>query len=106
MIRCLSVGMSLHSRRRMNRAGPSPQWLLALVVLVAACQPNIGDSCATHANCSATGGRLCEPNFPGGYCTVFNCEPGTCPDEAVCIAYGAVLSPRTACADPAQDRLE
>src|SRR6476646_6449575 len=60
-------------RRHMNRPGPSPSWVFALMVFVAACQPEIGDSCRVHANCSSTGGRICEPNFPGGYCTVFNC---------------------------------
>jgi hypothetical protein len=30
----------------------------------------------------------------GGYCTVFDCEPGSCPDEAACVLFG--LSPSTA----------
>ncbi len=25
----------------------------------------------------------------GGYCTVFDCEPNKCPDEAACVVFGA-----------------
>lgn len=35
----------------------------------------------------------------GGYCTIFNCEPGGCPDEAVCVAYQTVPSTEAACRD-------
>lgn len=65
----------------------------------AACNAKIGDDCEVSANCSATGDRLCDITQPGGYCTIFNCEPGTCPDEAVCIGYGSLPSPAKACGD-------
>jgi hypothetical protein len=56
------------------------------------CTPKIGDSCTVSTNCSATGDRLCDITQPGGYCTVFNCEPGTCPADSVCINFGSNLS--------------
>lgn len=30
---------------------------------------------------------MCDTSQPGGYCTVFNCEPGTCPDDSVCVSF-------------------
>jgi hypothetical protein len=30
--------------------------------------------------------------MPGGYCTVFNCEPGSCPGESTCIGFRAQVS--------------
>jgi len=52
------------------------------------CKPKIGEDCATSVDCSINGDRLCDVTLPGGYCTVFNCEPNGCPDEAVCVAFG------------------
>jgi hypothetical protein len=65
-----------------------------------ACTPSIGDKCTTSTNCSIRGDRLCDTSQPGGYCTVFNCEPGTCPEEAQCVAFNRVLDP--VCTDPRQ----
>jgi hypothetical protein len=80
------------------------RFLIGLALLLASCQPKIGDTCVLHTDCSATGGRICEPNLPGGYCTIFNCEPGTCPAEAACVAYGVDVS--TACSTSLDRRLE
>lgn len=70
--------------------------LIALGALLGAlavgCTPKIGDKCTISTDCSATGGRLCDITEPGGYCTVFNCEPDGCPDNAGCINFGAELS--------------
>ena len=46
-------------------------------------------------DCSATGDRLCDITEPGGYCTVFNCEPDSCPDDSACVNFGASLSALT-----------
>ncbi len=74
---------------------------LALVALAAlGCQPEIGDECDVSTDCSSTGDRLCDSTQPGGYCTIFNCEPGTCPDEAICVAFGTSVSDAPECADP------
>jgi hypothetical protein len=51
------------------------------------CEPDIGDECSTSIDCSTLGERLCDTTQPGGYCTIFNCEPDTCPDEATCVAF-------------------
>jgi hypothetical protein len=54
---------------------------------VAGCSPKIGDKCTVSTDCSLQGDRLCDPTQPQGYCTIFNCEPNRCPDEAVCVAF-------------------
>ena len=61
---------------------------MALFATVLGCSPKIGDECATALDCSALGDRLCDTTQPGGYCTIFNCEPDTCPEEAACVAFG------------------
>lgn len=67
---------------------------LAALALVAGCQPKIGDACNTSTDCSAQGDRLCDTTQPAGYCTIFNCEPNTCPeDEAACVAFNVALDP-------------
>lgn len=71
----------------------------ALAALHVACQPDIGDDCTTSIECSQTGDRLCDVTQPGGYCTQFNCESGSCPDESNCVAFNARLSPLPGCRD-------
>ena len=76
-------------------------WLLcALVAVAAGCKPKIGDDCRLSTDCSAAGDRLCDITAPGGYCTVYNCEPDTCPeDESLCVEFGAQRSPIAKCVD-------
>jgi hypothetical protein len=66
---------------------------LSLVVAIAGCQPKIGDSCVTSIDCSQTGARLCDGSQPGGYCTIFNCDPDKCPDNSVCVGFGNQIDP-------------
>jgi hypothetical protein len=74
--------------------------LVALAAVAVGCKPKIGDDCNISTDCSAAGDRLCDITAPGGYCTIFNCEPGTCPvNEALCIEFGAQRSPIQACFD-------
>ncbi|HTQ05931.1 MAG TPA: hypothetical protein VMI54_18850 [Polyangiaceae bacterium] len=76
---------------------------LVLAAGMAACKPQIGGRCTTSTDCSQTGDRLCDISQPGGYCTIFNCEPEgsnastKCPDEAACIALGESPSPVPGC---------
>jgi hypothetical protein len=74
-------------------------WFSMTLAIALGCQPKIGDECQTSVDCSQAGERLCDITQPGGYCTVFNCEPGGCPEESVCIAYGASLSKVAGCTD-------
>src|SRR6188474_1083103 len=71
--------------------------LTAIVILLLAatgCAPEIGDECTTSIDCSQQGDRLCDTTQPGGYCTIFNCEPDTCPeDDGVCVAFDPELDP-------------
>ncbi len=68
--------------------------IVAVLVLTVACTREIGDSCTTGTDCSQTGGRTCDTTMPGGYCTVANCEPDSCPEEAACMGF--VSAPSTA----------
>lgn len=74
--------------------------LLLSLAALAGCTPKIGDACTTSTDCSATGGRLCDTTEPGGYCTIFNCEPGSCPSEAHCVAFKDQISQAAACQNP------
>lgn len=72
--------------------------LLALAAVAAGCKPEIGDECQLSTDCSAAADRLCDIAAPGGYCTVYNCEPNTCPeDESLCVEFGAQRSPAAEC---------
>ncbi len=72
-------------------------WLIllsALVpgVLIVSCTPNIGNHCQLSTDCSQLGDRLCDTTQPEGYCTVFNCEPDSCPNS-ICVAFDPTLDP-------------
>ena len=90
----------------MHLPGSSFLLIAVFAAIALGCQPSIGDSCTLHTDCSATGNRICEPKLPGGYCTIFNCEPGSCPSEAVCVAYATAPSSKPECADIQQQRLQ
>jgi hypothetical protein len=66
--------------------------------LALGCTPQIGDKCTVSTNCSTTGDRLCDVTQPDGYCTTFNCEPGKCPNDSVCVNFGTTLSSVQGCA--------
>jgi hypothetical protein len=71
------------------------------------CKVEIGDECTTAADCSQEEPRLCLTDvlegYPGGYCTIFNCEPSTCPSEAVCVGYRSSLSDTPECSGALSD---
>ena len=83
-------------------------WMYAISLWVAGvalgCNPEIGDDCTTSTDCSINGDRLCDTTQPGGYCTIFNCEPDTCPEEAQCVAFDTELDPT--CQDQRWARFE
>ncbi|MGA2448742.1 MAG: hypothetical protein ABTD50_08720 [Polyangiaceae bacterium] len=53
------------------------------------CAPSIGDKCQVSTDCSATGSLQCDTAEPDGYCTVFDCSPNKCPDNAACVEVRA-----------------
>jgi hypothetical protein len=73
---------------------PRLAWVfpLATLLLGAGCAPKIGKACTLSTDCSQLGDRLCDTTQPGGYCTIFNCEPDTCP-EAVCVGFDSQIDP-------------
>ncbi|MEP7052596.1 MAG: hypothetical protein ABJB12_19670 [Pseudomonadota bacterium] len=85
------------SRVPLQPLRPGLLGVLLLAALAVGCTPKIGDDCTTSTDCSATGDRLCDVTEPGGYCTVFNCEPGSCPEDSACINFGTQLSPVNQC---------
>src|SRR5262245_6663007 len=90
---------------------------LLLAALAVGCAPKIGNSCKLSTDCSQLGDRLCDATQPDGYCTIFNCEPDTCPESA-CVGFNAELDPackgtdisrtprfeRTFCMQPCSDQ--
>jgi hypothetical protein len=62
--------------------------LLLTALFAAGCTPKIGDKCNSSTDCSQLGERLCDVSQPNGYCTIFNCEPDTCPNS-VCVGFNA-----------------
>ncbi len=86
---------------------PSPlqPWIALLcgacALAALACTPKVGDACTTAADCSSVGELLCDTSYPGGYCTN-SCEPGTCPEDAVCVSFRFARSIEATCNDPQQ----
>jgi hypothetical protein len=77
---------------RSRLAPVSPYAALAavvLAVLAVGCTPHIGGSCTLNTDCSIDNSKQCDNSQPGGYCTVFNCSPNTCPNNAVCVELQA-----------------
>ena len=80
------------------------EWLSApalfLSASLGACQPKIGDDCKVSTECGVGSvSRVCDTTQPEGYCTIYNCEPGTCPSEAICVAFHVAVSAVPACAE-------
>jgi hypothetical protein len=71
--------------------------LLAVATLSVGCAKHIGDACTLSTDCSINGDRLCDTTQPGGYCTQFNCEPNSCPDNSVCVRFA-----ESTCSAPTQ----
>ena len=58
---------------------------LGLLLASAACSTDIGDECASDAECGR--GRLCDRASRAGYCTVSPCAPNSCPENSVCVRF-------------------
>jgi hypothetical protein len=69
--------------------------LPVLAVLAAGaigCSSKIGDKCTLNTDCSISNTRACDTSQPDGYCTIFNCSPNTCPDQAACVEFQASIA--------------
>jgi hypothetical protein len=87
------------SFRRECRVATGCRLLPFLLPLLGACQPEIGDHCNVSTDCGY-GSRVCDVTQPSGYCTVYNCEPGSCPSESICVAFHIFPSVAPSCQDP------
>jgi len=63
--------------------------VLGLALSFAGCAAQIGDECSTSVDCSPQGDRICDVAQISGYCTIKNCSPDACPDDALCVQFGA-----------------
>jgi hypothetical protein len=99
-MRLLQVVGSQIMARTSRRSSSGSRWAgMGLCVLLACgCQARIGDGCSTNQQCSGQTQRLCDITQPGGYCTILNCSPTSCPEgEGMCVTFGNALSPLPGC---------
>lgn len=80
----------MHTHRPLSTRRRVGAYAAALTLAVfgpglVACGTDVGDDCSSDAECGV--GRICDRNSRGGYCTVSPCNPGTCPDDSVCIEF-------------------
>jgi hypothetical protein len=81
-------------------------------LVLGACGSEIGDACQLASDCSPDGDRVClRSNIAGhpdegGYCAVVGCDPGSCPDEAVCVRFYAGAFAEKTCDPRTEDSLE
>lgn len=62
-------------------------FLVALFAVLCGCSPSIGDECEAGSDCPSGVGAICDNTVEGGYCTVADCQPGSCPEESVCVTF-------------------
>ncbi|MCG8555712.1 MAG: hypothetical protein MJD61_10565 [Proteobacteria bacterium] len=87
------TAVTLACARRIVYAARAMRGLVCIVSLVGfvcgACSSEIGDSCQGDLDCDVQANRRCVRNWPGGYCSVQGCEPGSCKayDDSVCVTF-------------------
>lgn len=75
--------------RAPSRACLAALLVLALPAFLVGCPRRIGDGCTTSIECSINADRRCDTAQPSGYCTIPECDPDRCPDEALCVEFYA-----------------
>ncbi|MEI8259605.1 MAG: hypothetical protein WCJ30_28400 [Deltaproteobacteria bacterium] len=65
---------------------------VTLALVAAGCPKRIGDGCTQSIECSLNADRRCDLAQPGGYCTIPECDPDRCPDQAMCIEFVSNVS--------------
>ncbi|TNF31395.1 MAG: hypothetical protein EP329_12425 [Deltaproteobacteria bacterium] len=76
---CRAGGEQACKTLRDGNDGP----LNALCVGVDADAASVGSPCGDATDCA--GAAACLASFPGGYCGVIGCTPGSCPAGSVCV---------------------
>mgnify|MGYP006928172676 CR=1 FL=1 len=75
---------------RASRGALSVAALWLVVVFAGGCGPTVGDACENSTACGT--GLICDQSTPDGYCTRSPCRAGECPEEGVCVDFGAEAS--------------
>ena len=89
--RRFAKGRAVNALRRFDAFSLLARVFVPLVFAfgLAGCTPAIGDACSYATECAANGTRTCDTTQPGGYCTLGNCDRGTCPAGSVCVLFEA-----------------
>jgi len=94
-------------KRRLLPEMPIPYvaFVGALLTGAIGCSAAIGDACGNSLDCSAAGTTdlICDTRQLEGYCTVQGCSAGSCPDEAVCVAFYPTSYLTVACDPTTED---
>jgi hypothetical protein len=61
--------------------------IAAAALALSGCPRRIGDGCTQNIDCSLNADRTCDLAQLGGYCTIRQCDPNRCPDNAMCIEF-------------------
>jgi hypothetical protein len=63
--------------------------LLASILMVfgVGCTPAVGDACQLSTDCGSTGNLVCDTSQFDGYCTMLDCVPNECPNNAACVLF-------------------
>ena len=59
--------------------------MISVMMSFIACESQVGDPCVSSTQCAP--GQLCDVNSAEGYCTVRDCEEGSCPEGSICVTF-------------------
>jgi hypothetical protein len=70
-------------------------WALAILALLgllaSGCSPGVGSGCTLSTDCGTTGNLVCDTSEFEGYCTVQDCVPNECPNNAACVMFNPTI---------------
>jgi hypothetical protein len=59
--------------------------LLVLLVACGSSPHTVGSACKTGPDCAFSATSACITTWPGGYCTEYDCQLGSCPAPSRCV---------------------
>jgi hypothetical protein len=60
-------------------------------ILASGCTPGVGSGCTLSTDCGSTGNLVCDTSEFEGYCTVQDCVPDECPNNAACVLFSPAV---------------